>query len=53
MTRKITNRGQELLDRAMRDPAVAADVATIRTQMDREDRRYASSLAAVRRAAQH
>jgi DNA-binding transcriptional regulator YiaG len=51
MTRKISNRGQELLDRALRDPSVAADVATIRTQMEREDRRYATSLAAVRRAA--
>jgi len=51
MSRKITNRGQELVERALTDPGVAADVAAIRAEMDRQDRRYASSLAAVRRAA--
>jgi DNA-binding transcriptional regulator YiaG len=51
MTRKITNRGRELVDRALADPAVAADVAAIRAEMDHQDHRYADSLAAVRRAA--
>jgi DNA-binding transcriptional regulator YiaG len=51
MTRKIINRGQELVDQALADPAVAADVAAITAGMDREDTRYATSLAAVRHAA--
>jgi len=43
---KITDRGRALVDRALADPSVAADVAAVSAGMDRRDRRCASSVAA-------
>ena len=43
---KITDRGRALVDRALADPSVAADVAAVSAGMDRRDHRCASSVAA-------
>lgn len=49
--RKVTNRGLELVNRAMKDPELAEEVMKIRAKMDREDTVYAESLSAMRKAA--
>lgn len=50
--RKVINRGLQLVDRAMKDPKLAKEIAAIRTKMDLEDRVYAESLSGMRKAAQ-
>lgn len=50
--RKVINRGLQLVDRAMKDPKLAKEIAAIRTKMDFEDRVYAESLSGMRKAAQ-
>ena len=50
--RKITNRGLELVNRAMKDPKLAKEIVAIRTKMDLEDTVYAESLSGMRKAAE-
>lgn len=50
--RKVTNRGLQLVNRAMKDPKLAKEIVAIRTKMDLEDRVYAESLSGMRKAAQ-
>lgn len=49
--RKITNRGLDFVNRAMKDPDLAKEVGAIRAQMKFEDMMYAESLGAMRKAA--
>jgi len=49
--RKITNRGLQLVNRAMKDPKLAKEIVAIRTKMDIEDTVYAESLSGMRKAA--
>ena len=50
--RKITNRGLELVNRAMKDPKLAKEIVAIRAKMDLEDTVYAESLSGMRKAAE-
>ena len=50
--RKITNRGLELVNRAMKDPKLAKEIVAIRAKMDLEDTVYAKSLSGMRKAAE-
>jgi len=50
--RKITNRGLDLVNRAMKDPKLAKEIVAIRTKMDLEDTVYAESLSGMRKAAE-
>ena len=50
--RKVTDRGLQLVNRAMKDPVQAKEIVAIRAKMDLEDKVYAESLSGMRKAAQ-